>query len=241
MSSNARRDLLRFFGVTAVGLIAFLCGCGGGGGTSSNNNPPPTPTLVSLVESPSGAPLQVGGTQQFTATGKFSDGSSKNVTSSVTWNSSDTVVATIIGNGLVSATALGNSTITASSGSVQGTGAVIVTPTCGTGVGSVSLGATEMHILNVGQFGTQFTPDEHLTYLRQTDGSIRLWMAGATSAGPGQTIGFMTNDFVNLTPITLSGNNAVAGLGPSGPATANFDADYAGPERLYQRQTELIF
>jgi hypothetical protein len=222
------------FGAISLGVASLLMfGCGGGSPAPSASSSPSVPTLSSIQESPSGAPVQVGNTQQFTATGTFSDGSTKDISYSVSWKSSDTAVATINSTGLVTAAALGNSTITATSGSITSTGAVIVTPDCASGAGSLSLGTAEDHILSLNQFGTEFTPDEHMTYLRQPDGSVRLWIAGGTAASAGETIGFSTNDLVNLTPLTLSGGNAVAGLGPSGPGTENFDADYAGPGSVF--------
>jgi hypothetical protein len=220
------------FAVLGSSILLSLAGCSGGNSSGSGTNPPP-PALVSIAESPSGAPVQVGQKQQFTATGVYSDGSKKDISTSVNWSSSNTAVATITSSGLVTAAALGNSTISASSGSINASGAVIVTPVCGTGTGTLALGTTEEHLLDDGQFGTEFTPDEHMTYLRQPDGSVRLWIAGDTTTGAGQTIGFSTDDFVNLTPLTESNGNAVAGLGPSGPGTENFDADYAGPGSVF--------
>ena len=44
-------------------------------------------TLVSISISPQSPTISVGSTQQFTATGKFSDNSTQDITTSVTWNS----------------------------------------------------------------------------------------------------------------------------------------------------------
>ena len=59
-----------------------------------------SPTLVSISVTPMSASVAVNGTQQFTATGTYSDNSTQNLTGSATWTSSDTSVATIVsGNG----------------------------------------------------------------------------------------------------------------------------------------------
>jgi trimeric autotransporter adhesin len=74
-------------------------------------NPPPVAT-IDLT--PTSATLNIGGTQQFTATTR--DASGNIVTGrSVTWSSSNGAVATISGSGLVTAVAAGTTTITATS------------------------------------------------------------------------------------------------------------------------------
>ena len=57
--------------------------------------PPPVQILTSIVILPASATLAVGATQQFTATGTYSDRTTQNLTASVTWSSSDESVATI--------------------------------------------------------------------------------------------------------------------------------------------------
>jgi hypothetical protein len=74
------------------------------------------PVLVSISVTPSSATIAKGTNQQFTATGNYSDGSIQNLTSSVTWASSSTAVATIASSGLAMGTGVGAATITATSG-----------------------------------------------------------------------------------------------------------------------------
>ena len=69
--------------------------------------------LLSLSITPTLPGTRVGGTQQFTATGTYYDGTTQNLTSSVNWSSSSTSVATINSNGLATGLASGTSTITA--------------------------------------------------------------------------------------------------------------------------------
>lgn len=93
--------------VLLAGISLPFIACGGGssnnGGTGGNGgggNPPPV-TLSSITVSPATASIAPGTTAQFTAKGNFSDGSSKDLTSQVTWKSSAPSVATINFNGVI--------------------------------------------------------------------------------------------------------------------------------------------
>jgi len=82
-------------------------------------------TLQAIAVSPVSPMIAEGATQQFIATGTFSDGSMRNLTSAVTWSSSNNAVATMSGNTATAATGhtqgtLGTSTITATLGSTHG-------------------------------------------------------------------------------------------------------------------------
>jgi hypothetical protein len=84
--------------------------------------------LVSITVTPADTSIIVGTDQQFTATGNYSDGSSQDLTSTVTWNSSAADIVTISGTGLASSLPGGvppgkppvQVTISASYGSVSG-------------------------------------------------------------------------------------------------------------------------
>jgi len=78
------------------------------------------PALESIAVTPPDLSLATGSTLQFTATGTYSDGSTENLTSTVTWTSTATGVATINAAGLASAVAAGQTTIEAASGSING-------------------------------------------------------------------------------------------------------------------------
>ena len=105
--------------------------------------------LTSLVVTPASGSVAVGQSAQFTATGNYSDGSSKNLTSSVTWSSSATAVATISSTGLALGRSNGTAVLTATSGTVTGSASLniapaalvslAVTPTAG----SIALGTTQ--------------------------------------------------------------------------------------------------
>src|SRR5262249_55115153 len=88
----------------------------------------PAPTLTSIAVSPANATLAAGATQQYTATGTYSDSSTQNLTSQVMWTSSNTAAATINSTGLTTAVAAGTTTILATVGSVTGSAGLTVTP-----------------------------------------------------------------------------------------------------------------
>jgi hypothetical protein len=77
-------------------------------------------TLQSIAVTPANPSIAKGQTEQFTATGTYSDGTMQNLTNSVTWASSNTTAATISSTGLATAANVGTSTISATSGSVVG-------------------------------------------------------------------------------------------------------------------------
>ena len=100
------------------GIFFFLSamifsGCGGGGG---NKNPVTTPTLTSIV-------IAMDTTTQLKALGYYSDGSTKDITTSVLWTSSDILVATVDASGkIIVGSKAGATYITASVGNLQSEG-----------------------------------------------------------------------------------------------------------------------
>jgi plastocyanin len=77
------------------------------------------PTLQSIAVTPANPTIAPGATQQFVAMGTFSDSTTQDLTTKVTWASSATAVATISGTGLATGVADGTSTITATMGGVS--------------------------------------------------------------------------------------------------------------------------
>ena len=85
------------------------------------------PTLTSMTVTPASPNLQVGGTLQLIATGNNDDGSTKNLTTSSTWTTSDASKVTVSSTGLVKGIASTTGvTITATNGTVSGTDTVTV-------------------------------------------------------------------------------------------------------------------
>jgi hypothetical protein len=77
------------------------------------------PALVSVAISPLDLSIALGDTKQLTATGTFSDKSTQDLTSVVTWTSSLPAVAVVGTSGLAASHSVGTSTITASLGPVN--------------------------------------------------------------------------------------------------------------------------
>jgi len=86
-----------------------------------------TAALVSITVEPAGATLPRGVRLQMRATGVLSDGAKQDLTTQVAWASSNTGVASISPVGLASAGVAGNTTISATFGSVTGRTSLDVT------------------------------------------------------------------------------------------------------------------
>jgi MBG domain/Bacterial Ig-like domain (group 2)/Abnormal spindle-like microcephaly-assoc'd, ASPM-SPD-2-Hydin/Kelch motif/Galactose oxidase, central domain len=84
-------------------------------------------TLVSIAVTAPNSSIAVGGTQQYIATGTYSDTTTQTFTSGVTWSSSATGVATVDSNGVVTGAGLGQTTVSATYSSVTGTTTLAVT------------------------------------------------------------------------------------------------------------------
>jgi hypothetical protein len=102
-------------------LSPCLVGCGGTVAMTSS-----TPQLTALEVSPQNSTIALGQTMQFKATGEFSDGSSKDETSTAVWTSSDSGVASVAATGLATSLSVGNARMTASVGTISGSTALAV-------------------------------------------------------------------------------------------------------------------
>lgn len=127
MTVNSRSTLRAGLATGMLAVLAALAitACGGGGGGGSG--PPPPPTLRSISVTPAMPSIPLGGTQQFSATGSYSDGSTQVLTTTATWSSSSTSVATIASGGLATSAGAGSTTISAASGTITGSTTLTVT------------------------------------------------------------------------------------------------------------------
>ena len=98
-----------------------------GGRTGSTQLNVTNKTLQSIAVTPANSSLGVGATQGFVAVGTYSDASTQNISSSVTWASSAPAVATVTAAGVVSAVTTGASTISAARAGVTGSTALTIT------------------------------------------------------------------------------------------------------------------
>jgi trimeric autotransporter adhesin len=77
-------------------------------------------TIQTITVTPAMPTIALGGLQQFAASGMFSDGSTEDITSVVTWSSSTPTVAVVNQNGVASSATHGQTTINATFKSVTG-------------------------------------------------------------------------------------------------------------------------
>jgi uncharacterized protein YjdB len=97
-------------GAAASGTAVITAAFGGQSGTATITAAPAA--LVSIAVTPQSPTIGVGGSQQLTATGTYTDGSSAPVTAA--WSSSDAGVVTVTSGGLANGAAAGMATVTAS-------------------------------------------------------------------------------------------------------------------------------
>jgi hypothetical protein len=191
--------------------------------------------VSAILIAPSASPhnLNVGGTQQFTAIGTYSDGSSADISSQVMWLSSNTQVAAIYANGIATAIASGTANITATLGGVTSPATTLAVNT----LSSIALTPTIPNNLVVGS-------TQHFTATgTYSDGSLMditsqvTWSSSVTNiaiiAAGGVAIGVksgtdkitatlagVTSQPVALTVISLTGLT----ITPSSPANIGVGA-----------------
>ena len=114
--------------VTGVGVGVAQISAAYQGVTGTTSVTVAAPTLVSITVSPNQSSLPVGESEQLTATGNFSDGTTQNLTQSATWSSSGSAIASVSSAGAALANAVGTATIGVTAGSFTGTASLTVTP-----------------------------------------------------------------------------------------------------------------
>jgi len=116
----------------AILIFFLISGCGHSSTNYNNTNQPPT--LISIAITPTVRSIPLGGTEQLHATGTYSNGTTSDLTNSVTWSSSNMTVATINAAGVLTVptiqASVGNQlTISAAYGGVTVSLTLTVTPT----------------------------------------------------------------------------------------------------------------
>jgi probable HAF family extracellular repeat protein len=84
--------------------------------------------LTGITVTPATPTIPKGAAQRFTATGTYSDGTTADLTGSVSWSSSNSRIATIDSSGLLSTHVRGTTTVTATAGSISGSTLATVGP-----------------------------------------------------------------------------------------------------------------
>jgi Bacterial Ig-like domain (group 2) len=192
-----------------------------------------SPTLVSIAVTPTNPSIAKGKTQQFTATGTFSDNSTQNLTSTATWSSQTTNVATITAGGLATGAGTGMSTIKAASGAISGTTTLTVTAPTLVSIAvkpanpSIATGGTEQFSAT-GTFSDNSTQNltSTATWSSQTTSVATIAAGGlATAVGTGMSKIQATSGGVSgSSTLTVTSGNAslqVLVVSPQNPVIAD--------------------
>ena len=181
-------------------LLAFVTGCSG---PTTNTGK----TLKSIAVTPaSPAHLKVGATQPFTATATFSDGTSSDITGTVTWTSGTTATATISTAGVATGVAAGTTTITATQGSVVSPGVTLTV----IALQSIAVTPASPAHLKVGAT-QQFTATGTFTDSSTADISATVnWASSTTATATISPTGVATGVAAGTTTITATLGSVVS-------------------------------
>jgi len=203
----------------AAAFMTVVAACGGGGGAGA-----PELTSITILGIPSAA-LMPGNSVQMSARANYSDQSTKDVTTTVSWSTTDASVLTVSPAGLLTVQAPGQAEVVATLSGVGGRASVQAVPLQISAYELRLTGDPEVMIAD-GQFGLHCIPDAHITF-RRTPSGIDLWFAASdafTQFGGG-TVRLQGTFFETLAPNPSSDGKAVPVFLPSG---SGFDKDYAG-------------
>src|SRR3954463_1090256 len=109
----------KLLALVALIPLVLISGCGDFFSSGSS--------LASMKLNPASRLAATGKAVTFTANGTTVNGDSKDVTSSATWTTGDSTVATVSSAGSIATAGTGSTTITASQDGVTGTASIIVT------------------------------------------------------------------------------------------------------------------
>lgn len=175
-----------------------------------------TAALQSIAVTPGNPSIVAGLTNQFIATGTYSDGTSVVMTSGITWSSSNTSAATVNGSGLATGIASGAATITATSGVISGSTALAVTTAVlqsivvTHGIPSTTKGLTKQQFAATGIYSDTSTADITLGVI---------WSSGNTSVATVSSSGLVSYSAV-ATGVAAGTSTITAALGTmSGSST----------------------
>jgi Bacterial Ig-like domain (group 2)/Abnormal spindle-like microcephaly-assoc'd, ASPM-SPD-2-Hydin len=193
--------------------ISATVGSGSAAKTGSTVLSVPAATLLSIAVTPNGVSLGLNGTQQFTATGTYSDGSVQNITNAVTWTSVTPATVSVNATGLAQVV-LANDTavaITAASGTIVSPPAyvsalsalpiVCSTPTIDMKLLVVTSGQTEADFPAITQIldymGTPYTV---LDFVAQPGGVTPAMLSDGSCHGYYQGVIFATGGYIYTLP-----------------------------------------
>jgi hypothetical protein len=165
---------------------------------------PGSNTITSLQVAPASATVQPGTTQQYTATARYGNNTTADVTSQVTWSTNPTSVATINSTGLLTGVALGNANVQAksSNGIISNTAVSVATKQ----VASVAIQPlTQTLSLSLGPTTVQFTATA--TYRDGTTANITAiatWTSTPSSVASISSTGLATAQTVGTATVAAT-------------------------------------
>lgn len=215
----------------AVGAISVVIGCGGG---STPATPTPSgPTLTSIAVSGPTNPT-IGQSLQFTASGNYSDGSSKSVTDVAAWTTTNSTVATVANQGQASAKGVGEADITASYLGAKGTVHIRVQPS----LSPVIQVTTPNNVTPLALATTVTFDGTKSTALGATIASYS-WSFGSVAGTGTGAVSSRTFYSKATVPVQLTATTA-DGLSASTTATVNIEALDGTWTNTYQGQTRTL-
>jgi hypothetical protein len=176
-----------------VAVTVGLAACSSSGGNGS-------PTLSSIQVTPANDQIAVGITQQFTAKGAYSDGTTRDITAQVTWASATTAAVSISPAGLATSGQPGSTNISATLGGVVGSTSLSVTAAT---LMSITLAPTNPSI--AATTTQQFTARAHFSDGDAHDVTQQAtWTSGTLATGTIGPSGLATGVDAGTTTISAS-------------------------------------
>jgi uncharacterized protein YjdB len=170
------------------------------------------PTLKDITVTPVTPSVSAGSTQQMTATGTYTDGSTKDITSSVSWSSDDSAVFAVSSTGLVKGNEPGSGSVTATSATIGGSTTVTVTVANLSSIAitptdsSISSGGTQQYkAIGTLNDGTQVNITDSVTWSSSNTSVATIGNTGlATAQSNGTTYIVATSGSITSNTATLN-------------------------------------
>src|SRR5262249_35482040 len=169
--------------------------------------------LVSVAVTPANKSLAAGQMQQFTATGNYSDGTSRDLTAASVWVSSAPNIATVNAAGMATAVAVGTATINAPSGGMTANSVLTVPPPVVLSI-AVSSTSTSVGAGQTRQFTAIATYSDGST--RDVTGNAK-WSSSNTAAATINSTGLAIGCAFGATIITATYTDASGTFNSTSP------------------------